>query len=694
MRRITKITGLFLIMALIIQQCVFVAGAAETENAEYSKEYNFMSALSMLYAGSKNQNSTLTRAEFASWILSVMGRSEQKVTSTETGNNGDSTEYDKNGDWIWKSSEERREEEILDTATPFRDVSSDHPLWDDIRLAAQLGIMRGSDERFRPDEAITGYEIIKVLVEACGAKAMTNGEYPAGYIVQAKQLGITDGVAAETGDWPASYKTALKLVYNALHADVYIQNYGSNGRDSLKKEEDYTLLDYWKGIKYIDGTVTRNKYTGLTDTAGTNGIEIDGTVFDCADISADDLLGMKIRMYYTEDNGNRSAVYIEKADSNTEITVSFDDVKGYDYPNLKYMDNNRNKQLYIGTETNVIYNNKAILDYDDSIFDTEYFSGSIRFLDANGDGKYETVFIDKAEIFWIDSIDYQKQIVYDKLWSADSTLEDVFENRKHFVDLSGNDTQIFDSVGNALSVDNMFKDGVLNVRRTLPTQGSELITAVFSSAVVEGKTEKIDLSNKVITVDGEEYETADFVDCSKFKAGESGVFYLTADGLIAAAENRTETVSIGWLIKLMCIDEGAEKHYNTKIYSVSEEEIKRYNFAEKITYNKKRIKSEEIGDQPEIFKSGKAIPQPIKYKVDSDGNICELLTANVVKDEFCTTYGGGCGYKSFGMLFNDRPRFYLRPGAKVINVPKDDSDDEKCYFKIIPNQIDWLYIIE
>lgn len=693
MKRIAKITSLFLIMALIMQQGVFAADDAAAENAEYSREYKFMSALSMLYAGSKNQNSTLTRAEFASWILSVMGVTEQKAASAAEGNNFDSAEYDKNGDWIWKSAEELSEEEILDTATPFRDVSTEHPLWDDIRLAAQLGIMSGSDERFRPDEAITGYEIIKVFVEACGAKVMTKGDYPMGYVMQANQLGITDGVAGETGDWPVSYKTALRLVYNALHAEVYTLNgSGSDGRISMEKKDDYTLLEYWKGIKYIDGTVTRNKYTGLTDTSGINAVEVDKTVFDCTGISADDFLGMKVRVYYTGDDDDTTAVYIEKSDSNKEITISFDDVTGYVYPNLKYTDNNRDKQLYIGTETNVIYNGKALLDYDDSIFDTQYVDGNIRFLDANGDGKYETVFINKAELFWIDSIDYQNKIVYDKLSSADSTLSDALKTRSRAVDLSEGDTEIFDNAGNALSVDNIFKDGVLSVRRTLPAQGSELITVIFSMATVEGKIEKTDSGDKTITLNGKEYETADFVDFSKFQAGESGIFYLTDTGLIAAAENKAETASIGWLIKIPCVDEGMGIECRVKLYSVSEEEIKTYGFPEKVTYNKKRIKSEKIPEQPEIYDSakGKAIPQPIKYKVDSDGNICELMTANVIEDEFCAKYvETGYGYRSFGMLYQEKPEFYFRTGAKLINVPMDDSDDERNYFRVSFDQNNW-----
>lgn len=693
MKRIAKITSLFLIVALIMQQAVFAADDAVTENAENSREYNFMSALSMLYAGSKNQNSTLTRAEFASWILSIMGMTEQKAVSDAAGNNIDSTEFDKNGDWIWKSAEELNEEEILDTATPFRDVSSEHPLWDDIRLAAQVGIMRGSDRKFRPDEAITGYEIIKVLVEACGAKLMTDGDYPAGYVMQANLLGITDGVAGETGDWPASYKTALRLVYNALHADVYTLDVsGSGGNVSIKKRDDYTLLEQWRGIKYMSGTVDRNKNTGLTDTAGINGIEVDKTEFDCADISTDDLLGMKVRVYYTEKNGDRTAVYIEKSDTNKEITISFDDVTGYFYPYLKYTDKNRSRQLYIGAETNVIYNGKALLDYDDSVFETKYFSGSIRFLDATGDGKYETVFINKEELFWIDSIDYQNLIVYDKLWSADSTLSGVFDRRERAVDLSGTDTEIYDNVGNPLSVDNIFRDGVLSVRRTLPTQGVELVTVVFSTDIAEGKIERIDLEDKIVTLNGKEYEMTEFVDFSKFSVGDSVIFYLTNNGLIAAAENKVETVNIGWLIKLLSSDDGSEKSYNVKLYSVSEEEIKRYELAEKIIYNKTRIRSEKIAEQPEIYNSAteKAIPQPVKYKVDSDGKICELLTANISKDEFWVNdVESGYGYRSFGMLYQEKPVYYLRSGAKLINVPMDDSDDERNYFKVNFDQNKW-----
>ena len=235
MRKYIKNAVSLLIAAAMLQPIVPNAKENNTENPAFEKAQSFVTEFSILKASGKNEVSTVTRAEFASYILSAMGLAEDTGIDDETKQSYlgyvENSEYDENGDWIWKSEEEREKEGIRETETPFRDVSSTHQYWNSIRLAAQLGIMRGDGERyFRPDEAITGYEMIKVLTEACGAGIFAQGNYPTGYLAQARKLKITNSIISEIGDWPVSYAAVVIGLQNALEAEIYApKNYSFDG---------------------------------------------------------------------------------------------------------------------------------------------------------------------------------------------------------------------------------------------------------------------------------------------------------------------------------------------------------------------------------------------------------------------------------------------------------------------------------
>ena len=688
MRKSSKLVSIVLVFAMLFQINVFAASSDLPSNDfENTQEYKFISALSLGYSGQKDFVSTMTRAEFVSWFLDLMGLksadSDAKTNSDKFLGFTNDPDYDENGDWVWKSDEEREEENIKDTATPFKDVTSDHKLWNSIKMAAQLGIMRGSDKYFRPDEAITGNEMIKILVDACGAKVLTGGSYPAGYLTQAKRLKIASGIEKEIGDWPVSYKTALIAVYNALHADIYVEDsYSIDGKTNLKKEKDYTLLEYWYDIKYDEGVVDRTKISGLKDTSGfgDDRLEVNGVKYNCG-ANDFDLLGMEVRVYYKENGTRNEAVYVAPTDTNNEIIVDFDNITGYDYPNLKYWDGTKSKERYIGTDTNIIYNGKALLDYDDSVFDTKNHCGNIRFVDANGDNKYETVVITKSEIFWIESIDYNKKIIYDKVHDALSTRTDEFTRTNNSVDISGDLAFVYDVDGNELSVDNMLTDAVCFVQRTLPSQGEFAVTVVYGAKTVSGQIEEITKSSDAVVMNGSEYDIMDFVDSSVLEIGTAFDLYLTPDNRIAAVKNKGGLI-IGYLIGVGENGGGIKKDYQLKLYEMSSEKVKVFDLADKVVYNKSKNSVEKVVKEPGIYNSqtGKTVRQPIKYSLDAEGKINEILLANYDEHLFyMERVDSWFGYRSFGVLQSSRPVYYVKADAKFIYVPKSDDAPDKNY---------------
>lgn len=691
MKKYIKITISFLMVIALLQPTIIKAREENIKNPAFEKALSFMTGLSLITQNDKSEVSTVTRAEFASYMFSAMGLSNGTDVDENTKQSylgyTDNPEYDENGDWIWKTEEERESENIHNTETPFKDVSSTHKYWDKIRLAAQLGIMRGDDNKyFRPDEAITGYEMIKVLTEACGAKLFAQGNYPFGYLAQAKKLKITNDISSAIGDYPVSYATVVVGLYNALNSEVYVpETYNSNGKEILAQKDGYTLLEYWRGIKYVEGIVKKNKNTGIENAEGFGDecIEVNEKVYQCDQYRSDELLGMKIKLYYKEDGGIYNTKYIEKMDCNKELVIDSKDINRYTNPYLSYTlkDSDKAKQIYIGADTNIIYNGKLILDYSDDIFDFNGARGNIRFLDADSDGKYEMAFVSQSELFWIDMIDYNNKIVYDKLSTAISTLPNSIKGTDKKINLNEGSVVVLDADGNELSVDNLLTDMVLYVQRTLPSQGESVTKLICSSRVLTGTVTAKE--SDTVVINGSEYELLDIVDAFKIELGSAAEFYLTPDGKIAAFKSQ-KGLQLGYLVKLADNGNPFSDDIRAKIYIPSSDSMLVCKLTDKITYNKSKMDVGKAAKQSEIYNlaENKTISQPIKFKINSDGELCEILTGNYDAHEFYTERleSPWLGYRSYGMLYTSKPMYYAKVATKYVNVPKNDDGNEKSYY--------------
>lgn len=691
MSKFNRLLSFFLIIVLMSQP--IVSQASTGDDSKFLRAYDLMTKLSILEQNNKTEVSTVTRAEFSSYVLRLIGLETGEKISDEDkelhSNYIDSSEFDENGDWIWKTESEREDEHIQETATPFRDVTSEHLRWPDISTIAQLGYMRGDGNKyFRPDEAITGYEAIKVLVDLCGGRLFAEGEYPLGYIRVAKKLGITTGIESRIGDHPISYGTLIIALYNTLHAEPYIINgVSSNGTVNLAQYDECTFLEQWKGIKYFEGIVDCTRLTGLSHGNGTgdDSIKIAGNKFHCGDLANEELLGLNVRVYYSDENDINECIYIEKLDKNKELIIKSADIVNYKNPKLIYENGNKTREVYVGADTNIIYNGKYIDDYTDDIFSFDKVSGQIKLIDATGDGKYETAIITKSEVFWIDMVDYQNEIIYDKIFDAPSTLAGSITRAENFVKLDDGEVIITDSLGYEMAIDNIMKDAVAYVQKTLPSQGESVVKIICCYEMISGKTEMITSSEKIVVIDGKEYEIADIVDVSKLTLGTMADFFLDPDGKIVAFRSQGE-LTLGYLVA-SSTGTGLfdSEDCKIKIYHLNDDEMKIYNVAKKIKFNKTGVKAKDALIRQEIYDSNskQAIAQPIKYKLNTNGEICEILTANYDVHEFYVeTLDEWFAYRNTGMLYSGKPRYYTNSSTKYINVPKLNVNEDESFFRL------------
>ncbi len=104
---------------------------------------------------------------------------------------------------------------------PFTDVSSTHYYANSITFAKGMGIMLGyGDDTFRPDQNITYAEAIKTLIGRLGywyhAAAYDVPLYPEGYLLSAKEIGLTKNVTITDPNAPATKGDIALMMHNAL----------------------------------------------------------------------------------------------------------------------------------------------------------------------------------------------------------------------------------------------------------------------------------------------------------------------------------------------------------------------------------------------------------------------------------------------------------------------------------------------
>ncbi|MEE1012928.1 MAG: S-layer homology domain-containing protein [Clostridia bacterium] len=701
MKRILALLCVCFLCFSVVAPCTLAAEAnAETNQTTSDKDYaqavDFLQALELAEdLDMKNPDSTVSRAEFASVMLSLLDLKSGSQTNSQDGSVGNKflgytndPDFDENGDWIWKTVEPEDVKE-LENATPFHDVLTTHPLWEDIKLAAQVGLMRGDENRyFRPNDAITVQEAMKVLVDACGAKVLTEDNFPGGYVKIANRLELNQGLCAELDGSDITVRDLAVACYNALHTEIYERvSYGAE--DSyIRKTTGKTLLKYIFQISMTDGTVTANSITGLTEYAGSGEgtIKIDELLYTWDGV--ENILGQKVRAYYKVKGTRREICYLAIADENRELIVEAEDIIGYTYPYLTYWNAEKQKRVSVGT-VNLIYNGKALLDYTDA--DLHPQKGYLRLLDSEGDGSYETVFVEDVQTLFVSGVDFSQKKIYSNLSGIES------------LDVSEGTLRIYNGSGETAELSNITRNSVISVTQTKPIQGDPYTVLRYSTKTIIGTVEQLYLEEQEIVLEGNTYQSSEQLDITELEAGLYGTFYLDIYDEIVYFSAEGE-LQYGYLMALQ--ETGVfGAAYQVKLYNVAQNEFEIYELAKKPVFNKESMEAEKVAKSTLIYDSTKKalIPQMIQFALDSDGRIQEILTCDVKKDEFAKMENVSNERKlqyrankvnAFIDTKDGGPLFYTDADTKFINIPKTDATDEDSYFPIAMEHDEYYYLDE
>lgn len=131
----------------------------------------------------------------------------------------------------------------------FFDVTEQTPSWEEISIAASMGLVAGDGNgNFRPNDFVSYNEACKSLVELLGYGiiAENTGGYPLGYLYAASGIGLLRGASAPANGIITAGVLSTVL-YNSLSADLYRTVSVSAESARYSVEKDVNILSEYHG---------------------------------------------------------------------------------------------------------------------------------------------------------------------------------------------------------------------------------------------------------------------------------------------------------------------------------------------------------------------------------------------------------------------------------------------------------------
>ncbi|MCI9626286.1 MAG: hypothetical protein HFI90_05830 [Clostridia bacterium] len=620
---------LALFVAVLLAGTLVNVGATE-ENAQTEPSYQvaFLTKLGIL-PNDFNADATYTKAEFVCLVMKALGGAENFGT----------------GDKVY-----------------FLDVTQERADYAAIYAAAALGIVRGEENYlFNPDKTISYEEAVSIAVNAMGynVKAMVNGGYPAGYIMVARDVGILVNVGNE-----AKSGNLANLIFNMMKEPMLATSTVSNEYVTYQgDDEDYTILHVYWNIKLGKGMVTETAETSLSGAGrmGKGNVRIGDNVFSQEDTNAANYFGYQVEFFYKDENETvNPLVYVyTKSKMNTEKQIAAADIRSVDMLSrtISYYDGARTGKESFAAAVYVVYNGVVLTDYTEEDLMPDY--GNITLLDNNNDGVYEFIFVNEIHYFVVGSANESAMKIYEKY--TGETL-----------DLSGQSVSVrITKDGAEFSLSKLAAYHVLSVKASRDATKYDI---TVSDKVVKGKVESID-SEGDITINGSVYEVYKNIE-NRPKLGDTGAFYISAEGLLVAAE-RTHVQRVAVVCELgtaAALDNG----YQMKVVTANGEAV--WNLANKVKLNDTTVTAMNAFNTLRELYSDKSNSRIIDYELNNSGELQTINTpqnntdGSIKYDESVLTmdFETTAGHRYFNQLLG--AKYKLNSDCTVVYTSMIDAE--------------------
>lgn len=566
----------------------------------------------------------------------------------------------------------------------FFDVPLTSAYADVVNTAYTAGLSNGNtDGTFGIDAPINLNEAVIMAVRALGATILLpEGDSSYGsYISLAKKMNVLDDIKS-TEDGNLDRGNVLQLLFNTLNADCISTN---NGKEFYL--DDTSLLENYYSIYTGEGVVESCQYGDIYGgkTQDKNRVVIDGTKYILDSIAAKELLGHRVKFYYTEGNNGSTDEIVFLYSDGTKITeINVEDVEYHKQGRLEYLDtDDKTDSVKISETALTLVNGKRTSVGSSGMVLPEH--GVVTLIDSDSDGKYDIVSYDSYVISMVSNINAAEEKLY--TYNGDYKVIDLSEYEDYY---------IFDTEGNSLPLSSVAKETLINIRENGYKTVMEIVVctgvADFDIASMTTETEDGVIIYYFEDAEGNVYSTvSDFADIYEknniitsavkkdnetntetidmsFIMSNKYVFALNSDGKIAAVLERkaSDGYMYGYIIDTDKNESGLTDYVKVRMLTV-EDGVVDYSLAERV-----RIMN---GSDSDTVDRGDITLNPgvVRYRMNSDGIISfmefpgDVDTETGFRKDKTTSTGG-----------NDNTRYYS--GTKLIGGKIAVNADTTVFF--------------
>ena len=605
----------FITLLCIVLSCIPVN--AETEAGEQSSEYEenmeLLEAIGALSDVDYGEQRILTRAEFAELITRVAGY-DQLIDSEQSTESAIDLSFLTEKGWVYVPTG-TDDGVVLDTNTPFADVSSDDDAWRCIEFVTTVGFMSADGTTyFRPHDNVTGHEILRamsIFLNLGAGQTLTTLEH--------SQKAVTEGLLSQVSEKdmtrPLRMKDIVVILINTLQAEPYILEFEGTNR-SYYQRNDYLLMNQLYDTYTEQGVVNATEYAALKSykTTVKGYVVIGDAYYQVENFDVDKLLGYKLEIYYTEEDNDRKVVYYkEKIDADDLLTIEADDIVSFENHIFKYSDGNRIKSITVNSDVSVVYNGASIDSYTDEAFTPK--NGTVVFMKTGNSSSYNLAKIMKYDTMIVKNVDYQNELILADVGDIKRFSTDDFDEIEYFM-----------PDGTEVVFATISRDIVLSIASTLPGQ-MERCRVIVSNNTVNGTLERLNGADETVIIDGNEYEyNSELVDFRNVLLGADITLYLDGQGIVVAYRGKIGSGAQYGYLRKVTYDEVDENLCYIRIYTVDDTFVT-YTVSDRVKLNGRSIKVEKIRNFL-LDESGVTKYQVIQYWVDDTDNLIEICTAD------------------------------------------------------------------
>ncbi len=489
----------------------------------------------------------------------------------------------------------------------FQDVSADNIYAPYITAGVENGFF-SKNVRFRPDDFITGFEFLKTMIYISGNSFAIDSKssFPQNLTSAINLFDLMNNVTADMSSYINRSNAAI-IMYNTLIANCFRFD---NNEWTIS---DKTVVEKLFGYELKKGTVTGSSAAvneGNSPIGGFELVEIDGITYDDRTGKAVDLIGKSVYYLLDAKNGDHIiGMWQNESKLVTAVVDSYDFVDA-DRSFIYYQSDGKTKKHKIDAHPYVFINETQTSSYTPADFVAE--NGYTELIDSTGDGVFETVKINRPDIFRINSIEFDTNEKMLNISSYDGAVYRFDYDR----------LEVFTADGKRSTPTFLQKGGLIYL---YASQDGKYIKIISQNVKISGIVTSV--TGDKIGVDGVEYQKTKYYTrnhAGEAVAGKQMTFVLDGNNrLITITDEEIQTSSERLVFIVKCHIVSQDDIRRVQVFTTDSEFID-YDFAERVWVDGASKNSVGIDSLGEDYFTGKLA----LIKTNNKGQLSSIITEN------------------------------------------------------------------